>query len=98
MFWKVVAFDSAPLRENPLLPLCRPSHQTSTCQAIINQLHWFAGTQIRNTASIGGNVCTGSPISDLNPIWMAAGAVFTVAGEGTGERQVPASKFFISYR
>eukprot|EP00873_Tetraselmis_striata_P035166 jgi/Tetstr1/455430/TSEL_042261.t1 len=76
----------------------RPAHQTSTCHAIINQLHWFAGTQIRNTASIGGNVCTGSPISDLNPIWMAAGAVFTVAGEGSGEREVPASKFFISYR
>jgi len=76
----------------------RPAHETSSCQAIVNQLHWFAGVQIRNTASIGGNVVTGSPISDLNPIWMASGAVFTVVGKGTGERDIPASKFFLAYR
>lgn len=50
-------------------------------QAVVGQLRWFAGTQIRNVSSIGGNICTGSPISDLNPIWMAAGATFTTLGK-----------------
>jgi xanthine dehydrogenase iron-sulfur cluster and FAD-binding subunit A len=62
------------------------------------QLRWFAGNQIRNTASVGGNIVTGSPISDLNPIYMAAAAVFTVVGEGSEERHIPADKFFLGYR
>jgi len=41
-------------------------------------LHWFAGKQIRNAAAIGGNIMTGSPISDLNPIFMAAGCELEV--------------------
>ena len=41
---------------------------------------------------------TGSPISDLNPIYMAARAVFTTAGEGTKSRTVSASEFFLGYR
>jgi len=31
-------------------------------------LRWFAGKQIRNAAAVGGNIMTGSPISDLNPV------------------------------
>ncbi len=65
-----------------------PLHQTSTFSAILEQLKYFAGVQIRNAASVGGNIVTGSPISDLNPIYMAAGARFTVVGKGTPERQV----------
>ncbi len=59
---------------------------------------WFAGNQIRNVSAVGGNIATGSPISDLNPLWMAAGASFVTAGKGTGQRCVPASAFFIGYR
>ncbi|KAK9811378.1 hypothetical protein WJX72_002855 [[Myrmecia] bisecta] len=76
----------------------RPAHTTSTFAALAEQLRWFAGNQIRNTASVGGNVVTGSPISDMNPIYMAAGATFTVVGEGTPEREVPAEDFFLGYR
>jgi xanthine dehydrogenase/oxidase len=59
----------------------------------MDQLHWFAGTQIRNVASIGGNVVNASPISDLNPVWMACGAQFKVQS-AKGERMVPAETFF----
>ncbi|KAI7982356.1 Xanthine dehydrogenase 1 [Camellia lanceoleosa] len=52
----------------------RADHETSSCKAFIEQIKWFAGTQIKNVASVGGNICTASPISDLNPLWMAAGA------------------------
>ena len=46
--------------------------KTRIFKAIVKMLHFFAGKQIRNVASVGGNIMTGSPISDLNPILMAA--------------------------
>lgn len=50
----------------------RAEHETRLYRAIVEMLHWFAGKQIRNVASVGGNIMTGSPISDLNPIFTAA--------------------------
>lgn len=44
---------------------------TRGLRAVLEQLRWFAGTQIRNVAAVGGNIVTASPISDLNPVWMA---------------------------
>ncbi|KAG2484282.1 hypothetical protein HYH03_016926 [Edaphochlamys debaryana] len=76
----------------------RPRHEVSGMEAVVNQLRWFAGNQIRNVSALGGNIVTGSPISDLNPLWMAAGATFVALGQGTGERSVPASQFFTGYR
>ena len=58
----------------------------------------FAGAQIRNTASVGGNIVTGSPISDVNPLYMAMGATFTVEGKGTAPRTIEANDFFLGYR
>jgi xanthine dehydrogenase/oxidase len=66
----------------------RPQWETSGCAAIAEQLRWFAGNQIRNVSSIGGNVVTGSPISDLNPLWMATGAVFRTASLEGKPREV----------
>lgn len=47
-------------------------HKTRLFDAIVKMLHFFAGKQIRNVASLGGSIMTGSPISDLSPILMAA--------------------------
>lgn len=49
----------------------QPEHETRLYKTIIDMLNWFAGKQIRNVASIGGNIMTGSPISDLIPIFAA---------------------------
>ncbi|KAL4198306.1 hypothetical protein AMTRI_Chr03g139530 [Amborella trichopoda] len=76
----------------------RDAHETSACKAFIEQLKWFAGTQIKNVASIGGNICTASPISDLNPLWMAARAQFKVIDEKENIRTLPAMEFFKGYR
>lgn len=73
-----------------------PEHQTCAFRAMLEQLKYFAGVQIRNAASVAGNICTGSPISDLNPIYMACGAVFTALGKGTPERQVQLLQFLQS--
>ena len=75
-----------------------PAERTSGLVAIKEQLRWFAGPQVRNVSSIGGNVCTASPISDLNPLWIACGATFTVESLDRGCRDVPATEFFVGYR
>ncbi|XP_016182608.1 xanthine dehydrogenase 1 [Arachis ipaensis] len=76
----------------------RDVHETSSCRALIEQLKWFAGTQIRNAASIGGNICTASPISDLNPLWMAVGANFRIIDSKGNSRTTLAENFFLGYR
>uniref|UniRef100_A0A1D1XDN3 xanthine dehydrogenase n=1 Tax=Anthurium amnicola TaxID=1678845 RepID=A0A1D1XDN3_9ARAE len=76
----------------------RKSQETSSCKALIEQLKWFAGKQIRNAASVGGNICTASPISDLNPLWMAAGAMFQIVDSKGNIRICPAKNFFLGYR
>ncbi|VDN27042.1 unnamed protein product [Gongylonema pulchrum] len=49
--------------------------------------------------TIAGNIVTATPLSDLNPIWMASGASVLVNSETRGERCVSIDdKFFISYR
>ncbi|XP_072938679.1 xanthine dehydrogenase-like [Epargyreus clarus] len=66
---------------------------------IKNMLHWFAGSQVRNVASLAGNIITASPISDLNPILMACSATLIVFSAKRGERQVTVDEnFFKSYR
>lgn len=76
----------------------KPAHQTCTFTALLNQLKYFAGNQIRNTASVGGNIVTGSPISDTCPLYMACGATFVMQAQGQAERQVKAQDFFLGYR
>lgn len=76
----------------------RTDHETSSCKAFIEQIKWFAGTQIKNVASVGGNICTASPISDLNPLWMAAGAKFQIIDCQGNIRTVAAENFFLGYR
>ncbi|KAH7315284.1 hypothetical protein KP509_21G042700 [Ceratopteris richardii] len=76
----------------------RHAFETSACAAFIEQLRWFAGAQIRNAASVGGNICTASPISDLNPLWIASRSVFRVINSKGSIRDVPAANFFVGYR
>lgn len=55
-----------------------PTWKTRSLAAIVEQLTWFAGRQIRNVACLGGNIATASPISDINPVLVACGAVLVV--------------------
>ncbi|XP_033106617.1 xanthine dehydrogenase/oxidase-like isoform X2 [Anneissia japonica] len=76
-----------------------PDYKCKSFSALIDMLHWFGGQQIRNVASIGGNIITGSPISDLNPIFMAAGCTLEVVDTEGVRRIMPiANNFFTGYR
>ncbi|CRK86175.1 CLUMA_CG000058, isoform A [Clunio marinus] len=74
-------------------------YETRVYKALINMFHWFAGKQVRNVASLGGNIMTGSPISDLNPIFLAAAVDLEVESVTGGRRIVKMDQtFFTSYR
>ncbi|XP_058793018.1 xanthine dehydrogenase-like [Phymastichus coffea] len=77
----------------------KPEYMTRIFRNIVNMLHWFAGLQVRNVACIGGNIMTGSPIADLNPIFMAAGIKMNLCSIKRGFRNVIMDdKFFVGYR
>ncbi len=57
----------------------------------------FASPLIRNAATLGGNLATGSPIGDLAPALLALEATVVLHGPG-GERLVPLEQYFTGYR
>ncbi len=60
-------------------------------------LELFASPQIRNRATLGGNLATASPIGDGAPLLLALDARVRIAGS-LGERILPLDKFFQGYR
>ncbi len=65
--------------------------------ALFEILGVFGADQIRNVASIGGNLGTASPISDILPALIAYGAKILVESS-TRRRQVDAEAFVTGYR
>jgi xanthine dehydrogenase small subunit len=57
----------------------------------------FASRLIRNGATIGGNLGTGSPIGDAPPALLALRASVVLVGPN-GERVVPLDRYFTGYR
>ena len=57
----------------------------------------FASRLIRNGATFGGNLGTGSPIGDTPPALLALDASLVLASRD-GEREVPLSGYFTGYR
>jgi xanthine dehydrogenase small subunit len=57
----------------------------------------FASRLIRNGATLGGNLGTGSPIGDTAPALLALGASVVLAS-AEGEREVPLADYFTGYR
>jgi xanthine dehydrogenase small subunit len=57
----------------------------------------FASRLIRNRATIGGNLGTGSPIGDLAPALLALDATVVLVS-ARGERELPLSDYFTGYR
>ena len=57
----------------------------------------FASPLIRNSATLGGNLGTGSPIGDAPPVLLALEASVVLAST-EGERTVPLADYFTGYR
>jgi carbon-monoxide dehydrogenase medium subunit len=53
--------------------------------------------QVRNLASVGGNLCNAAPSADMAPPLLALDAEMVIAGK-SGERRVPIASFFTGVR
>uniref|UniRef100_UPI002148DD1B FAD binding domain-containing protein n=1 Tax=Tahibacter caeni TaxID=1453545 RepID=UPI002148DD1B len=80
------------------LPLSRlETELAGVFPALDQMLPWFAARQVRNRATVGGNLGTASPIGDLLPVLLALDAVVHLRGPH-GARDVAIADFFLDYR
>ncbi|MBD3676793.1 MAG: xanthine dehydrogenase small subunit [Rhodobacteraceae bacterium] len=59
-------------------------------------LRRYASVQIRNAATLGGNIANGSPIGDSPPAFIALGATLHLR-KGAARRSLPLEDFFLDY-
>jgi xanthine dehydrogenase small subunit len=60
-------------------------------------LRYFGARQIKHRGTVGGNLCTASPIGDLAPVLLSLGATCVLFSK-YGVRKVSLDQFFLSYR
>lgn len=65
--------------------------------AVLHQIKYFAGRQIRNVGTPAGNLATASPISDLNPVFLATNTT-VIASSLHRTIEIPMKDFFKGYR
>ncbi|MBK1881283.1 xanthine dehydrogenase molybdopterin binding subunit [Luteolibacter pohnpeiensis] len=65
--------------------------------ALDQMLSVFASRQIRQRATLGGNLVTASPISDAAPVLLALDAEIILISKA-GERRLKLDDFFVAYR
>ncbi|MEL6466012.1 MAG: FAD binding domain-containing protein [Pseudomonadota bacterium] len=74
-----------------LLPVMADHHP-----AFAELIRRYGSVQVRNAATIGGNVANGSPIGDGSPALIALGAVLRLRSVD-GVRSIPIEDFFVAY-
>ena len=95
---KIIKAGSSFLEVGAGLPLSHIENKLrGLFPALDTMLHWFAARQIRNRATLGGNLGTASPIGDLPPVLLALSAEVRLRNAGS-ERLISLAKFFTGYR
>ncbi|HWS25843.1 MAG TPA: FAD binding domain-containing protein, partial [Xanthomonadales bacterium] len=80
------------------VPLSRLEQELAGIFPALDQmLPWFAARQVKNRATLGGNLGSASPIGDLLPWLLAHDAVIEVQGPA-GARELPIAGYFLDYR
>ena len=64
--------------------------------ALYSMLAVFGSKQIRELATLGGNIGSASPIGDIPPVLMAYDAIITLVSL-EGEREIPMREFITGY-
>ncbi len=77
----------------PLGDLLRHPELGTRYPALRQALHVFASPQIRNVATLGGNLCNASPAADSAPPLLVYEARVELASS-TGRRELPLAEFF----
>jgi carbon-monoxide dehydrogenase medium subunit len=65
--------------------------------ALVESARVFAGQMVRNTATVAGNICSGSPAADLVPPLLVVDADVTLTSR-SGSRTVALNDFFQGYK
>ncbi len=88
--WRIgAAVTGAELKEHARLKQVWPG--------VVEAANLIGSTQIQGRATLGGNLCNGSPASDSVPALIAAGAVATVVGP-QGQRDIPVEDVMLGPR
>jgi aerobic carbon-monoxide dehydrogenase medium subunit len=88
--WRIgAAVTGAELKENTRLKQVWPG--------VVEAANLIGSTQVQGRATLGGNLCNGSPAADSVPALIAAGAVATVVGP-KGRRDIPVEDVMLGPR
>ena len=88
--WRIgAAVTGAELKEHPRLKQVWPG--------VVEAANLIGSTQVQGRATLGGNLCNGSPAADSVPALIAAGAVATLAGP-QGTRDLPVEDVMLGPR
>jgi carbon-monoxide dehydrogenase medium subunit len=88
--WRIGAVvTGAELEEHPRLKQVWPG--------VVEAANLIGSTQVQGRATLGGNLCNGSPAADSVPALIAAGAVATLAGP-QGKRDLPVEDVMLGPR
>ena len=88
--WRIgAAVTGAELKEHPQLKQVWPG--------VVEAANLIGSTQIQGRATLGGNLCNGSPAADSVPALVAAGAVATLVGP-QGRRDLPVEDVMLAPR
>jgi len=88
--WRVgAAVTGAELKEHGRLKQVWPG--------VVEATNLIGSTQVQGRATLGGNLCNGSPAADSVPALIAAGAVATLAGP-EGRRDLPVEDVMLGPR
>ena len=82
----------------PFADLFSWSRTSAAADLFFPMCKYFAGPLIRNLATVGGNICDGSPASDISPVLLALDADVLLASKSRDVRAVPISNFFKGVR
>lgn len=63
-------------------------------KSLSDAAHKLASWQVRNTATIGGNICNAAPSAEMVPPLIVLGSKVIIAGPD-GEREMPLSEFMV---
>src|SRR5690242_8092613 len=88
--WRIgAAVTGAELKEHPRLKTVWPG--------VVEAANLIGSTQVQGRATLGGNLCNGSPAADSVPALIAAGAIATLAGP-RGRRDLPVEDVMLGPR
>ena len=100
---RVPDLDTVHVEEGVLVAGARSSWTDieHACQDVVPEFHriltLFGSPQIRNVATIGGNIANGSPVADSLPFLLVMEAELILEGPA-GMRQININDFYVGYK